>query len=49
MKLSGSSFHRKLKAKSHMEMQREADLRGKIEVICLEYPRAMATGGLLGD
>ena len=39
MKLSRSSFYRKLKDKSQVEMQKEADLRGKIEAICLEYPR----------
>ena len=39
MKLSRSSFYHKLKGKSQVEMQRETDLRGKIEAICLEYPR----------
>jgi transposase InsO family protein len=39
MKLSRSSFYHRLKGKSQVEMQREADLRGKIEAICLEYPR----------
>lgn len=39
MKLSRSSFYHKPKDKSQREMQREADLRGKIEAICLEYPR----------
>jgi len=39
MKLSRSSFYHKLKDKSQVEMQMEADLRGKIEAICLEYPR----------
>jgi transposase InsO family protein len=39
MKLSRSSFYHKLKDKGQVEMQREADLRGKIEAICLEYPR----------
>jgi len=39
MKLSRSSFYHKLKDKSQVEMQREADLRGKIEAVCLEYPR----------
>jgi putative transposase len=39
MRLSRSSFYHKLKDKSQVEMQMEADLRGKIEAICLEYPR----------
>jgi transposase InsO family protein len=39
MKLSRSSFYHKLKDKSQVEMQREADLRDRIEAICLEYPR----------
>jgi len=39
MKLSRSSFYHKLKDKGQVEMQREVDLRGKIEAICLEYPR----------
>jgi putative transposase len=39
MKLSRSSFYHKLKDKGQVEMQREADLRGRIEAICLEYPR----------
>jgi putative transposase len=39
MKLSRSSFYHKLKDRGQVEMQREADLRGKIEAICLEYPR----------
>jgi transposase InsO family protein len=39
MKLSTSSFYYKLKGKGQVEMQREADLRGKIEAICFEYPR----------
>jgi len=39
MKLSRSSFYHKLKDKGQAEMQRGADLRGKIEAICLEYPR----------
>lgn len=39
MKLSRSSFYHKLKDKGQVEMEREADLRGRIEAICLEYPR----------
>lgn len=39
MRLSRSSFYHKLKDKSQEEMQKDADLRGKIEAICLEYPR----------
>jgi len=39
MTLARSSFYHKLKDKGHEEMQKEADLRGKIEAICLEYPR----------
>ncbi len=39
MKLSRSSFYHKVRDKSHEEMQKEADLRGKIEAICLECPR----------
>jgi transposase InsO family protein len=39
MKLARSSFYHGLKDKSQGEMQKEADLRGKIEAICLEYPR----------
>lgn len=39
MKLSRSSFYHKLKDKGRVEMQREADLKGKIEAVCLEYPR----------
>jgi putative transposase len=39
MKLSRSSFYHKLKDRGQVEMRREADLRGKIEAICLEYPR----------
>jgi putative transposase len=39
MKLARSSFYHKAKDKSQAEMQKEADLRGKIEAICLEYPR----------
>ena len=39
MKLARSSFYHKPKDKCQGEMQKEADLRGKIEAICLEYPR----------
>jgi putative transposase len=39
MNLSRSSFYHKLKDKGQVEMQREADLRGRIEAICSEYPR----------
>ncbi len=39
MTLARSSFYHKPKDKSQGEMQKEADLRDKIEVICLEHPR----------
>jgi putative transposase len=39
MKLSRSSFYHKPEDRSQGEMQKEADLRGKIESICLDYPR----------
>lgn len=39
MKLARSSFYHKPKDKSPEEMQKEADLRGRIEAICLEFPR----------
>jgi putative transposase len=39
MKLSRSSFYGKLKGKGQVEMHREADLKAKIEAVCLEYPR----------
>jgi len=39
MRLSRSSFYHKLKDKSQVELQKDADLRGRIEAICLEYPR----------
>jgi transposase InsO family protein len=39
MKLARSSFYHKPKDKSPEKMQKEADLRGKIEAICLEFPR----------
>jgi transposase InsO family protein len=38
VKLSRSSFYHKLRDEGQEEMQQEADLRSKIEVICLEYP-----------
>jgi putative transposase len=37
MKLARSSFYSEPKDENQVEMQREADLRGKIEAICLEY------------
>jgi len=39
MKLAGSSFYLKPKDKSPEKMKKEADLRGKIEAICLQFPR----------
>ncbi len=39
MKLSRSSFYYKPKSQSHERMEAEADLRDKIEAICLEYTR----------
>jgi len=39
MKLSRSSFYYKPKTKSPERMEVEADLRGKIEAICLEFTR----------
>ena len=39
MTLSRSSFYHRPKDRSQGEMQQEVDLRGKIEAICLEYPR----------
>ena len=39
MKLAISSFYHKPKAKSPEETQKDADLRGEIESICLEFPR----------
>ncbi len=39
MKLSRSSFYYNSKAKSPEQMEAEADLRGRIEAICLEFPR----------
>jgi putative transposase len=39
MKLARSSFYYKLTSQSPERMEAEADLRGKIETICLEYAR----------
>ncbi len=39
IKLARSSFYHKPKDKSPEVMQKEADLRGRIEAICLEFPR----------
>jgi putative transposase len=39
MQLSRSSFYYKLKSQSPERMEAEADLRDKIEAICLEYTR----------
>jgi hypothetical protein len=41
MKLARSSFYlyHRLEGKSQVEVQDEADLRGKIEAICFEYQR----------
>ncbi len=39
MKLARSSFYHKPKGKSPEDMQNKADLRGRIEAICLEFPR----------
>jgi transposase InsO family protein len=39
MKLARSSFYHKPRNESPDKMQKEADLRGKIEAICLEFPR----------
>jgi len=39
MKLARSSFYHKPKDKGPEGMQKEADLRGRIEAICLEFPR----------
>jgi len=39
MRLARSSFYHKPKDKSPEEMQKEADLRGRIEAICLEFLR----------
>ncbi len=39
MKLSRSSFYYKPKSRSPERMEAGADLRDKIEAICLEYTR----------
>ena len=39
MRLARSSFYHKPKDKSLDKRQREADLRGRIEAICLQFPR----------
>jgi len=39
MRLARSSFYYKPKGKSHEQMKAEADLRDRIEAICLEFPR----------
>ena len=39
MKLARSSFYYKPKSKSRDQMKAEADLRDRIEAICLEFPR----------
>lgn len=39
MKVARSSFYYKAKAKSPEELKKEADLRDRIEAICLEFPR----------
>ncbi len=39
MKLARSSFYYKPKAKTPEQMKAEADLRDRIEAICLEFPR----------
>jgi len=39
IKLARSSFYHKPKGNSPEEMQKETDLRGRIETICLEFPR----------
>jgi putative transposase len=39
MKLAKSSFYYKHKSKTREQMKTEADLRDKIEAICLEFPR----------
>ena len=39
MKLSRSSFYYRPKSSSPERMEAKADLRGKIESICLEFPR----------
>jgi len=39
MRLARSSFYYKSKGKSPERMKAEADLRDKVEAICLEFPR----------
>ncbi len=39
MNVARSTFYHKTKAKSPEQMQAEADLRDRIEAICLEFPR----------
>jgi len=39
MNIARSTFYRKRKAKSPDQMETEADLRDRIEAICLEFPR----------
>ena len=39
MKLARSSFYYRPKGKGHELMKAEADLRDRIEAICLEFPR----------
>lgn len=39
MRLARSSFYYKPRAKSSDRMKAEADLRDRIEAICLEFPR----------
>ena len=39
MNLARSSFYHKSRARSPEQMKMEADLRGRIEAICLEFPR----------
>jgi len=39
MKVAPSSFYHKPKGKSPEKIQKEADLRSKIEAICLKFPR----------
>ncbi len=39
MKLARSSFYYKPRGKSPDQMKVEADLRDRIEVICLAFPR----------
>ena len=38
MKLARSTFYHKPRDESPDKMQKEADLRGKIEAICLQFP-----------